>query len=605
MMNTVFQDISQLEWYRPIFLSCNNGVGVRLTSGNLNQMLLQWFLWLGYTVGYALSRGFANEWVVRVPGGELVVRTLAQDLAYAYVGQVEWAEQQAWRHRQKRGYLQQAPPTAALSRTGHQVREKRNFPVSDLDAADLFNDELWDQQWYMQDTRTRTELPQLDLRVVPVFARGVSGRGVRVTDPEISYDLNNNDPDPTPRYLSSVPNSHGTRCAGEIAMAANNRKCGVGVAFNAKIGGVRMLDGGDFEASLDRVEGEALAFALDKVDIYSASWGPKDDGATVEGPGRLAMEALERGAMQGRNGKGAIYVWAAGNGGGSDDDCNCDGYASSVFTLSVGSASEHGRFPWYGEQCSSTLACTYSSGAYSDQMIVTTDLYNSCTVRHTGTSAAAPLAAGIVALALEVNSRLTWRDVQHLVVWTAEVAPLADNPGWQRNAAGLYTNTRFGFGLMNALALVETAANWTLVNSSSRVLSGASPTRVSFAASREDCNMVNALEHVEVKVSLEYPVRGVLEIALTSPSGTRVSLLSRRPRDASGEGFQNWSFMSVHTWGETPHGTWNLDISDVSGSAVNSGWLRDCELILHGTVEKPEHMKLGPRDYGGIQWPQI
>jgi proprotein convertase subtilisin/kexin type 1 len=61
------------------------------------------------------------------------------------------------------------------------------------------------------------------------------------------------------------------------------------------------------------------------------------------------------------------------------------------------------------------------------------------------------------------SPELTWRDVQHLVVWTAEVAPLTDNPGWQRNAAGLYTNTRFGFGLMNALALTEAAANWTLV----------------------------------------------------------------------------------------------------------------------------------------------
>ena len=32
---------------------------------------------------------------------------------------------------------------------------------------------------------------------------------------------------------------HGTRCAGEVAMIANNRKCGVGVAYNARIGGKR------------------------------------------------------------------------------------------------------------------------------------------------------------------------------------------------------------------------------------------------------------------------------------------------------------------------------------------------------------------------------
>lgn len=30
---------------------------------------------------------------------------------------------------------------------------------------------------------------------------------------------------------------HGTRCAGEIAMQADNNKCGVGVAYNSKVGG--------------------------------------------------------------------------------------------------------------------------------------------------------------------------------------------------------------------------------------------------------------------------------------------------------------------------------------------------------------------------------
>ena len=48
----------------------------------------------------------------------------------------------------------------------------------------------------------------------------------------------------------------------------------------------------------DRVEGTALRYAFDKVDIYSASWGPNDDGKTVEGPGRLAQEAIERGISQ-------------------------------------------------------------------------------------------------------------------------------------------------------------------------------------------------------------------------------------------------------------------------------------------------------------------
>ena len=41
------------------------------------------------------------------------------------------------------------------------------------------------------------------------------------------------------------------------------------------------------------------------------------------------------------------------------DNCNCDGYATSVYTITVSSTSESGQIPWYSEACSSTLATTY------------------------------------------------------------------------------------------------------------------------------------------------------------------------------------------------------------------------------------------------------
>lgn len=67
-------------------------------------------------------------------------------------------------------------------------------------------------------------------------------------------------------------------------------------------------------------------------------------------------------------------------------------------------------------------------------------------------------------LPLFVSSpRLTWRDVQHLIVWTSEYTPVKDNKGWHMNAVGLWFNTRFGFGLMNAFGLVSVASNWTSV----------------------------------------------------------------------------------------------------------------------------------------------
>lgn len=66
-------------------------------------------------------------------------------------------------------------------------------------------------------------------------------------------------------------------------------------------------------------------------------------------------------SLQGRGGKGSIYVWASGDGGGYDD-CNCDGYASSMWTISINSAINDGRTALYDESCSSTLASTFSNG---------------------------------------------------------------------------------------------------------------------------------------------------------------------------------------------------------------------------------------------------
>ncbi len=97
-----------------------------------------------------------------------------------------------------------------------------------------------------------------------------------------------------------------------------------------------MLDG----RVTDRTEAQAIAFNHKFVDIYSSSWGPNDDGATVEGPGTLATEAFIKGITEGRNGKGVIYVWASGNGGRHGDNCDCDGYTGSIYTISISSASE-------------------------------------------------------------------------------------------------------------------------------------------------------------------------------------------------------------------------------------------------------------------------
>lgn len=75
-----------------------------------------------------------------------------------------------------------------------------------------------------------------------------------------------------------------------------------------------------------------------------------------------------------------------------------------------------------------------------------------------------------------------------------------------------------------------------------------------------ECAGVQILEHVQAKLTILSQRRGDLEIYLTSPMGTKVTLLARRAHDNSRTGFNYWPFMSVHSWGETPFGIWKLEI---------------------------------------------
>lgn len=72
---------------------------------------------------------------------------------------------------------------------------------------------------------------------------------------------------------------------------------------------------------------------------------------------------------------------------------------------------------------------------------------------------------------------------------------------------------------------------------------------------------VNYLEHVQAVVSVNATRRGDLEIFLTSPMGTRSMILSKRVNDDDHrDGFTKWPFMTTHTWGEYPQGTWTLEV---------------------------------------------
>ncbi|XP_016105821.1 proprotein convertase subtilisin/kexin type 5-like [Sinocyclocheilus grahami] len=516
------------------------------------------------------------------------------------LSQVEWVQQQVVKRRTKRDYKPSYPgPVQSSMAQSNSI---------------YFNDAKWSSMWYIH-CNDNIHNCQSDMNIVGAWKRGYTGKDVVVTilddgiernhpdliqnyDNEASYDVNGNDMDPMPRYDASNENKHGTRCAGEVAASANNSHCTVGIAYNAKIGGVRMLDGD----VTDMVEAKSLSLHPQHIDIYSASWGPDDDGKTVDGPASLARQAFENGIRQGRKGRGSIFVWASGNGGRSRDHCSCDGYTNSIYTISISSTAESGRKPWYLEECASTLTTTYSSGENYDRKIITTDLRQRCTDSHTGTSASAPMAAGIIALALEANPFLTWRDVQHIIVKTSRAGHLSA-PDWKTNAAGYNVSHLYGFGLMDAEAMVKEAERWKqvppqhiCVENADKQIRTIRPEHVVRSVYKATGCTDNAnhhviyLEHVVVRITITHPRRGDLSINLTSPSGTKSQLLANRLFDHSMEGFKNWEFMTTHCWGEKAAGDWILEIYD-SPSQLRSqkapGKLKEWSLVLYGTSVHP------------------
>ncbi|XP_045436410.1 proprotein convertase subtilisin/kexin type 6 isoform X3 [Pipistrellus kuhlii] len=498
-------------------------------------------------------RVYTNHWAVRVLGGPAQAERVARAHGYLNLGQIGNLEDYYHFYHSKtfkrstlssRGphtFLRMDPQVKWLQQQEVKRRVKRHVRA-DPNALH-FNDPIWSNMWYLhcgdKHSRCRSEM-----NVQAAWKRGYTGKNVVVTilddgiernhpdlapnyDSYASYDVNGNDYDPSPRYDASNENKHGTRCAGEVAASANNSYCIVGIAYNAKIGGIRMLDGD----VTDVVEAKSLGVRPNYIDIYSASWGPDDDGKTVDGPGRLARQAFEYGIKK-----------------------------------------------------------------------VTTDLRQRCTDGHTGTSVSAPMVAGIIALALEANSQLTWRDVQHLLVKTSRPAHLKAND-WKVNGAGHKVSHLYGFGLVDAEALVLEARKWTAVPAqhtcvafsdkrprSIPVVQTLRATALTTACADHSDQRVGFLEHVVARVSISHPRRGDLQIHLVSPSGTRSQLLAKRLLDHSNEGFSNWEFMTVHCWGEKAEGEWTLEIQDMPSQVRNpekQGKLREWSLVLYGTAEHP------------------
>lgn len=598
-------------------------------------------------LGLANPEVATNQWLVQLKGGlgTETAKLVAKRNGFSFVSPVLGSESEFhFEHRllpharSKRSVphtrLLKADPLvhAAVQQTGYSrskrgFKQIRGFPLKeteDLTAHrnnakpnSLPNDPLYAKEWYINNTGQAGGVPKLDLNVEAAWALGYTGKNVTTAimddgvdymhpdlyhnfNAEASYDFSSNDPYPFPRYTDDWFNSHGTRCAGEIAARRDNGICGVGVAYDSKIAGLRMLDQ---PYMTDLIEANSMGHKPDKIHIYSASWGPTDDGKTVDGPRNATMRAIVKGVNEGRGGLGSIYVWASGDGG-PDDDCNCDGYAASMWTISINSATNDGQTAGYDESCSSTLASTFSNGksGYQDAGVATTDLYGKCTTRHSGTSAAAPEAAGVFALALEANPKLNWRDMQHLTVLTSKRNHLYDPKGehnWTINGAGIEFNHLFGYGVLDAGDMVDLAQDWKTVPDRYHCTAGTIRGEYEFTTKQslllkidtDACkgleNQVNYLEHVQSFITIKSSRRGDTTLYLISPMNTTSMILSKRPKDDdSTDGFTKWPFMTTHSWAENPRGTWKLFVI-FDSEQPQKGTLFEWTLMLHGTKKSP------------------
>jgi subtilisin family serine protease len=374
-------------------------------------------------------------------------------------------------------------------------------PLTRTNAGYAPSDPLFPQQWHLFDA----EGVDMDINVTRAWL-DYTGRGVRVGvyDDAVEYrhpDLDGNyDASLHFRYggvaIDPAPTGmlhHGTQVAGLIG-AEQNGIGGVGVAFNASLTAVPIYgliapDSADYRRA-------AMDYQA-RFDVVNHSWGVRQPfTGTPHSEMYVATRAgIEHSAAIGREGLGTIMVVAAGNLRHSTTDehgvvhheSEANSYAPHTndrHVVTVAAAGADSYAATYSSP-SANLLVTAPSRTSRDDLpgITTTDrtgedgaTATDYSDRFGGTSAATPLVSGVVALMLEANPDLGWRDVREILAYSSKHIgsdiggphhPHREKTDWQINHAtdwnggGLHFSRDYGFGLVDALAAVRLAETWS------------------------------------------------------------------------------------------------------------------------------------------------
>ena len=487
-------------------------------------------------------------------------------------------------------------------------------------------DPLAAQEWYLSDTN-----------VLPVW-QDYTGKGVRIgqfepggqfaTAPEI-FDIAH--PDlaanvdqawlQTQQSNGSLPglvSNHATMVAG-VMVAAKNGTGGVGVAYGATLGGYYLANSGADLAGL----GHMVSF-----DIANNSWGFTNDFALssfqdgfVNTATALSMNA-QYAASNGRGGLGTIIVAAGGNSRATGGNAQGSLTNNNRFSVEVGAINAQGDLSTlqigsspFSNPGASLLVSAPGSNVVSTSHMLETDRGSTFGNDYTsmqGTSFAAPIVSGIVALMLEANPNLGYRDVQQILALSARKindpsSQWSDNAAHNWNGGGMHTSNDYGFGEVDARAAVRLAEAWMTQSTGANeyvysASSGALGKNLAAGGTLSTSIAMNAglnVEHVEIDFDAQVGRLGDLTLKLISPDGTQSVLLNRQGKVPDGmpgasasdvgstqSGSFKYTFMTTHDFGERSAGNWTLQVSDsASGLPVT---LNAWSLRLYGSKSTPD-----------------
>ncbi len=324
----------------------------------------------------------------------------------------------------------------------------RRLPLRDT----VPNDPLFANEWHLKNTGQGGGVPSADIRAVQAWdlslgagaTIAVIDTGVDSTHPDLAVTPQGFDP-----LLGAGPGmgddvgSHGTSCAGVAAAIGDNATLVTGVAPQAQVLPIRLIQGAGFGTASE--EAACFIWAADQgADVITNSWGP--DGIPFPLP-PLVEQSFLYCLQNGRGGLGAPIFWAAGNG---NEDMAPDAYVSSAYTIAVGAQTNMNLRASYSDFGTALDILAPSSGG---TRAINTLLPNGgWTLLFGGTSASSPCAAGVAALMISAAPNLTWSQIRDILRATAaKIQP----------AAAAYDATghslTYGFGRINADAAVQAA----------------------------------------------------------------------------------------------------------------------------------------------------